>query len=48
MHVVDLNPQTETCIGFAKDRRLEAFAFSPDETRIAHVVGQGIYVDDLP
>jgi hypothetical protein len=48
MYVVDLNSQTETCIAFAKDRKLETFAFSPDETRIAYVFGQGIYVDDLP
>ena len=29
-------------------KRLESFAFSPDEKRIAYVFGQSIYIDDLP
>jgi hypothetical protein len=48
LHVVDLTSGADTCVAYSDERECETYSFSWDETRIAYVFGQDIYLDELP
>jgi len=47
--LIDLSSKKESCIAYSKQKcGSHSIAFSPDDSKIAYVFGEGIYMKDIP